>query len=41
MEAWWIAASVVGALVVTLMTVTFTGEGIREAFDPKKHTIYE
>jgi len=41
MEAWWISASVVGALVVTLMTVTFTGEGIREAFDPKKHTVYE
>jgi microcin C transport system permease protein len=41
MEAWWISASVVGALVITLMTVTFTGEGIREAFDPKLHTIYE
>ncbi len=41
MEAWWISASVVGALVLTLMTVTFTGEGIREAFDPKKHMIYE
>ncbi len=41
MEAWWISASVVGALVITLMTVTFTGEGIREAFDPKKHTIYQ
>jgi len=41
MEAWWISASVVGALVVTLMTVTFAGEGIREAFDPKQHTIYE
>ncbi|PIE61370.1 MAG: peptide ABC transporter permease [Desulfobacterales bacterium] len=41
MEAWWISASVVGALVITLMTVTFTGEGIREAFDPKTHTIYE
>ena len=41
MEAWWISASVVGALVVTLMTVTFTGEGIREAFDPKQYTIYE
>jgi len=41
MEAWWISASVVGALVLTLMTVTFTGEGIREAFDPKQHTIYE
>ena len=41
MEAWWISASVVGALILTLMTVTFTGEGIREAFDPKQHTIYE
>jgi len=41
MEAWWISASVVGALVLTLMTVTFTGEGIREAFDPKKHMTYE
>lgn len=41
MGAWWISASVVGALVVTLMSVTFVGEGIREAYDPKRHTIYE
>ena len=41
MEAWWISSSVVAALVITLITVTFTGEGIREAFDPKLHTIYE
>jgi microcin C transport system permease protein len=41
MEAWWIASSVVAALVITLMTVTFIGEGIREAFDPKLHTVYE
>jgi microcin C transport system permease protein len=41
MGAWWISASVVTALVVTLMTVTFTGEGIREALDPKLHTVYE
>jgi len=41
MEAWWIVSSVVAALVTTLMTVTFIGEGIREAFDPKLHTIYE
>jgi len=41
MEAWWIVSSVVAALVITLMTVTFTGEGIREAFDPKLHTTYE
>ncbi len=41
MEAWWIVSSVVAALVITLMTVTFVGEGIREAFDPKLHTTYE
>ena len=41
MEAWWIVSSVVAALVITLMTVTFIGEGIREAFDPKLHTVYE
>jgi len=41
MDAWWIASSVVAALVITLMTVTFIGEAIREAFDPKLHTIYE
>ena len=41
MEAWWIAASVTAALVITLMCVTFTGEGIREAFDPRRHTTYE
>ncbi|SDU37124.1 ABC transporter permease [Desulfobacula phenolica] len=41
MDAWWIVSSVVAALVVTLMTVTFIGEGIREAFDPKLHTFYE
>ena len=41
MEAWWISASVVGAMILTLITVTFTGEGIREAFDPKRFTVYE
>ncbi|MDA3787793.1 MAG: ABC transporter permease subunit [Desulfobacula sp.] len=41
MEAWWIVSSVVAALIITLMTVTFIGEGIREAFDPKLHTVYE
>lgn len=41
MDAWWIVSSVVAALIITLMTVTFIGEGIREAFDPKLHTVYE
>jgi microcin C transport system permease protein len=41
MDAWWIAGSVTIAMIVTLMTVTFIGEAVREAFDPKMHTIYE
>jgi len=41
MEAWWISGSVVAAMTITLISVTFTGEAIREAFDPKLHTVYE
>ncbi len=41
MSAWWISSSVVSALVITLMIVTFTGEGIREAYDPKMYSFYE
>jgi microcin C transport system permease protein len=41
LEAWWIVGSVVSAMTITLLTVTFVGEAIREAFDPKLHTIYE
>jgi microcin C transport system permease protein len=26
---------------VTLVAVTFVGEAVREAFDPKMHTVYE
>lgn len=37
----WISASVIAALVLVLTMVTFVGEAIREAFDPKKHAIYE
>jgi len=41
LDALWIVSSVVGALVILLVMVTFIGEAIREAFDPKQHTIYE
>jgi microcin C transport system permease protein len=41
MEAKWIAGSVVSAMSITLITVTFVGEAVREAFDPKLHTTYE
>ncbi|MDR0535757.1 MAG: ABC transporter permease subunit [Puniceicoccales bacterium] len=37
----WIFASVATCLVVLLTLVTFVGEAIREAFDPKKFTTYQ
>jgi microcin C transport system permease protein len=37
----WIVASAFTALVVTLTLITFIGEAVREAFDPKKFTIYQ
>ncbi|AOW82206.1 ABC transporter permease [Vibrio mimicus] len=36
----WIVASVVTAIVSVLVMVTFIGEAIRAAFDPKKYTRY-
>jgi len=41
MSSPWIAASVVSAMVITLLLVTFIGEALREAFDPRMHTVYE
>jgi len=41
LDAWWIVGSVIIAMIVTLVTVTFVGEAVREAFDPKLHTTYE
>jgi microcin C transport system permease protein len=38
---WWLGFSVIAAMVATLVAVTFVGEAIREAFDPKLHTVYE
>lgn len=37
----WIVASAFTALVITLTLITFIGEAVREAFDPKKFTIYQ
>ncbi len=36
----WIVASVFGGMVTVLLLVTFVGEAVREAFDPKKFTTY-
>lgn len=37
----WIATSVVTAIVLVLVMVTFIGEAIRAAFDPKRLTRYQ
>ncbi len=37
----WIVGSVVCAMILILVLVTWIGEALREAFDPKKHTVYE
>jgi microcin C transport system permease protein len=41
LDCQWIISSVVSALIAILTMVTFVGEAIREAFDPKKFTVYE
>jgi len=38
LHSWWLTASTVGAMFFTLMLVTFVGEAIREAFDPKVYS---
>ncbi len=37
----WIVTSAFSALVIVLVLVTFIGEAVREAFDPKKFTTYQ
>ncbi len=37
----WIVSSVVGAMSAVLLMVTFIGEAVREAFDPRKFSYYE
>ena len=39
-EAGWIIWSAFLALVIVLLLVTFVGEAVREAFDPRKFTTY-
>ena len=36
----WLVSSAFVALVTLLVLVTFVGEAVREAFDPKKFTVY-
>lgn len=37
----WIVTSVFAMMVLLLLLITFVGEAIREAFDPKKFTTYQ
>jgi microcin C transport system permease protein len=37
----WIIASVGGAMTFVLVLIAFVGEGLRDAFDPKKYTVYQ
>ncbi len=41
LDAPWIVISVFVCMVTVLLLVTFVGEAIREAFDPKKFTYYK
>ncbi len=41
LQAIWIVASVVTCMVCLLIMVTFIGEAVREAFDPKKYAHFE
>ncbi|MDE2491961.1 MAG: ABC transporter permease [Elusimicrobia bacterium] len=41
LDSVWIASSVIVAMIVLLTMVTFVGEAIREAFDPRRHAVYE
>ena len=35
-DAWWISISTFGVLVITLMLLTFMGDALRDALDPRK-----
>jgi microcin C transport system permease protein len=37
----WIIASVGGAMTFVLVLIAFIGEGLRDAFDPKRYTVFE
>ncbi len=41
LSAIWIISSIVSALIIVMVCITFIGEAIREAFDPKLHSTYE
>lgn len=38
-DAWWISLSTFGVLVITLLLLTFMGDALRDALDPRKSDI--
>ena len=36
--SWWLVLFPFGALFVTLLTITFVGEAVRNAFDPREYS---
>lgn len=40
-EAPWILSSITVAMVCILVMITFIGEGLRDAFDPRRFTVYK
>lgn len=40
-HAWWIVTFTFLAITIVLLLVTFVGEAVREAFDPKRFTTYQ
>jgi microcin C transport system permease protein len=41
LNALWISVSMFVVMVSILLLVTFVGEALREAFDPKKFSTYQ
>jgi microcin C transport system permease protein len=35
-DAWWISLSTFAVLVITLLLLTFMGDALRDALDPRK-----
>lgn len=38
-DAWWISLSTFGVLVITLLLLTFMGDALRDALDPRKRDV--
>lgn len=39
--AWWLIAFPAGALFIVMLLTVLVGEGLRDAFDPRRHTLFK